>query len=219
MRFMLEITELMKSLSKIRPIFHSEADFQHALAWHIHKERKNCQVRLEYPFQEKGENRKYLDIWLPKMEIAIELKYKTRKLKWEEDGESFELSDQSARDIGRYNFIRDIARLEKVRLGTAGFAVLLTNDSSYWKSSGKNTLDKNFSLNEGRQLKCPKNEKGELVGLAWSEKKKWLEEDGIDKPIKLGGSYKLEWETYWCFGKENNQQFKYLAVKVAGQTP
>ena len=36
-RLPLDIHNLMQGLSYSRPVFHSEADFQHALAWHIHK--------------------------------------------------------------------------------------------------------------------------------------------------------------------------------------
>ena len=30
------VAEWLKGLAYTRPLFHSEADFQHALAWHIH---------------------------------------------------------------------------------------------------------------------------------------------------------------------------------------
>ena len=33
---MLDISGLVASLADTRKVFHSEADFQHALAWHIH---------------------------------------------------------------------------------------------------------------------------------------------------------------------------------------
>ena len=55
---------LMQELSKSRPIFHSEADFQHALAWQIHETMPDSQIRLEYPFRFDGSTI-YLDIWLP----------------------------------------------------------------------------------------------------------------------------------------------------------
>jgi hypothetical protein len=43
----LDIPGLMSRLSQTRPIFHSDADFQHALAWQIHVENPNAAVRLE----------------------------------------------------------------------------------------------------------------------------------------------------------------------------
>ena len=33
---MLAVRDLMAGLAESRKVFHSEADFQHALAWHIH---------------------------------------------------------------------------------------------------------------------------------------------------------------------------------------
>ena len=45
---MLDIPELMRELARERPLFHSEADFQHALAWRIHETISDCGIRLEY---------------------------------------------------------------------------------------------------------------------------------------------------------------------------
>ena len=39
---MLDIHQIMADLAKRRPVFHSEADFQHALAWLIHETRPGC---------------------------------------------------------------------------------------------------------------------------------------------------------------------------------
>ena len=41
------IKKLMVELSKERRLFHSEADFQHALAYLIHQKYPNTQIRLE----------------------------------------------------------------------------------------------------------------------------------------------------------------------------
>ena len=74
----LDIHAIMNGLAERRPIFHSEADFQFALAWRIHKTLPDCEVRLEFkPFPYE---RMYLDVWLPTECVAIELKYLTRKL-------------------------------------------------------------------------------------------------------------------------------------------
>ena len=44
---MLKPHAILASLAKRRPIFHSEADFQHALAWEIQKQCPSANVRLE----------------------------------------------------------------------------------------------------------------------------------------------------------------------------
>ena len=205
---MLDIIELMESLSRCRPIFHLEADFQHALACYIHNKMPDCQVRLEFkPFKNDGI---YLDIWLRVMGIAIELKYKTKELDLELAGEFFTLSNQNAQDLGRYEFINDILRLERVvtKFGPAktGVAVLLTNDPCYWNPSSPDRQDAAFHLDEGKKIK----------GAAWADGAKLENKGGKEKQILLEGSYDCVWRDYSCLDLPdgNSQQFRYLMVKV-----
>jgi hypothetical protein len=77
---MIDIQAVLNKLAKERPIFHAEADFQHALAWEIHKRLgDDARIRLEWPVLLLSQ-RKYLDIWIDRgnQALAIELKYKTR---------------------------------------------------------------------------------------------------------------------------------------------
>ena len=46
----LNIHCFMQELSKSRPIFHSEADFQLALFRLINSKKLDCQIRMEKPF-------------------------------------------------------------------------------------------------------------------------------------------------------------------------
>ena len=48
MKLILDINEILNLLSKWRPIFHSEADFQFSLAWMIKEQYPNCDIRLEF---------------------------------------------------------------------------------------------------------------------------------------------------------------------------
>ena len=137
------IRKAMEALSATRPIFHSEADFQHAFAWMVHTLDPEATVRLEVPFH-SGDARRYLDVVIKSREVsaAVELKYKTRMLLAEAKNEAFFLEDQSAQDLGRYDFFKDIQRLEesaKAAPGRSGAAVFLTNDSAYWKPPGRST--------------------------------------------------------------------------------
>ena len=101
---MFNIHEVMTELAKTRPIFHSEADFQFALAWQIREMMPDSQIRLEFkPFPDE---RMYLDIWLRDQETAIELKYLPRKLEHKYDSEQFILKEQSAQDLGRHGFLK-----------------------------------------------------------------------------------------------------------------
>ena len=71
------MTKLMSRLSASRPVFHSEADFQHALAWESHQTWPQQLVRLETR-PAKGI---HLDVLLidrlAGREVALELKYLT----------------------------------------------------------------------------------------------------------------------------------------------
>ena len=213
---MLDIRCLLTQLAESRKVFHSEADFQHALAWHIHQTMPKSQVRLEYPVP--VEHRKmYVDIYLPDEKIAIELKYVTRRLELEHCKESFALRNHGAQPPRRYDFLKDIQRLERMRsvpgLCEAGHAVLLTNDPLYWNEPGRpDTTDSDFRIHEGR-----KNISGKL---AWVGQPSPGTKKGREKPIQLKGSYCLRWQDYSNITEKSRGNgkprgiFRYLAVSV-----
>ncbi|MYC65061.1 MAG: hypothetical protein F4X12_01865 [Acidobacteriia bacterium] len=191
-------------------MFHSEADFQHALAWCIHERIPDGGCRLEFkPFPSKPI---YLDIWLPGIGTAFELKYLSRKLNFFREGESFALRNQGAQDIRRYDFLKDIQRLEQLRTlpnVLAGFAILLTNDPTYWNPPlSPNTVDAAFRLHEGRTIT------GEMT---WSERAAAGTTKGREEPIRLNGSYVLHWHDYADLGEGSYQRLRYLAVQTTGK--
>ena len=207
---MIDMDGLMGSLADSRKVFHSEADFQHALAWHIHQAMPESQVRLEVDVMQVEHQRRFLDIWLPLEGIAIELKYKTRGLELEQDDEPFVLRNQSAQDQGRYDFLLDIQRLELMRSNLeqckAAYAVLLTNDSSYWKvPTQRDTVDADFRVHEGR---------GVSGALAWSARASSGTVGDRKSPIQIRGSYRLRWREYSNFPGKSYGSFRYLAVSV-----
>lgn len=205
---MFDLHAFMAELSIIRPLFHSEADFQHAFAWHFHELFPNAHVRLEYPvFTDRWI---YLDLWLnaPNMRLAVELKYKTRTLGIAHNDERFQLKNQSAQDTGRYDFLRDVARLEQVMGGDTdidGYAILLTNDSSYWKAGREGTVDTNFRLHHGRSVT------GEMAWLSHTS-------DGTMRNrmdvIRLLRSYTVEWHPYSNLSPRPGGEFRYVAFRV-----
>ena len=214
----LDILSCMKGLAQDRPIFHSEADFQHALAWHIHEAISDCRVRLEFkpqvmscPDKSKSCPDMYLDIWLESMRVAIELKYRTRELRLPigDGGESFNLRNQAAQGGGRYHFIKDIRRLEQVvanKTAKAGFAILLTNDPSYWEPSQRNTLDDEFRLHEGRKIGSD---------MKWSDPNRPGPKSVGKESLRLKGSYDCIWRDYSTPGKEKYGLFRYLMAEVS----
>ena len=61
---MLDIDGLMTGLAGTRKVFHSEADFQHALAWQIHEAMPESRIRLEvdaFPAQDRRRFPGHLD--------------------------------------------------------------------------------------------------------------------------------------------------------------
>ena len=75
-----DLDDILFKLGEKRPIFHSEADFQHSLAWEIHLQ-KNSELRLEYPYRKDPETIYQVDIVVLEKDkiIPIELKYKTKE--------------------------------------------------------------------------------------------------------------------------------------------
>lgn len=204
-----EVHDFMTGLSRSRPIFHSEADFQHSIESLIQETMPEYPVHLMYqlPHEERS---MYLDIWLPADGIAIQLRHATQKLERDWDDVSFELKAHGAQDLTRYDFLRDIQRLEhslaRSDMCKAGLAILLTNDPLYWKSPYRaGTVDAAFRIHEGRELT------GEV---AWADHAGAGTTRSREAPIRLEGSYTLRWRDYSNFPGEKYGDFRYLAVEV-----
>lgn len=202
----------LHSLSLERPIFHSEADFQHALAWRFRCSLKNAEVRLEKPFKNTQNRSRYLDLLLmvENRSIAFELKYKTRNISCLHNDETFQVQNHGAQDLGRYDFLSDVQKLEKYVSTTdeceRGYAILLTNDPSYWCiPSRTGTVDENFRLYEGREIT------GELswLGHASAGTKR-----GRGEAIKLRDQYSASWKDFTTIPSEKNGRFRFLAWEV-----
>jgi hypothetical protein len=210
----LDINDLLAQLSKLRPIFHSEADFQHALAWLLHEKFPDASIRLELPFV-LAEKAIHVDIWMTLADIhyAIELKYKPHALSevFSLNGEKYALRTHSAQDLGRYDFIKDICRIEQIqaaRKDVIGYAILLTNESLYW--SGRNgrlreTVDLQFRLDEGRELSG---------SLAWSSAASVGTIRGRENPLTVNGTYPLRWQDYSSIATPRHGKFRYLSVEM-----
>lgn len=208
---MKEIHDILRGLATRRPLFHSEADFQHALAWQIHQESPNAKVRLELPVQ-VGNSGLHIDIWIEDQDTitAIELKYKTRSLLVQSGSEHFRLKNQSAQDIGRYDFLKDIQRLEQVataRRKFTGYAVLLTNDNTYWAKPAKpDTVDANFRIYDGRILEG---------SLEWGINAAAGTKENREQPLVLKSRYIVEWQDYSQSSPSTYGTFRFLVIRVS----
>lgn len=68
-----DLEKCLSSLKTKRPVFHSEADFQFALAWEIKELYPDIEIRLEYPINELN---MYIDIMLLNQDKAIPIELK-----------------------------------------------------------------------------------------------------------------------------------------------
>lgn len=213
-----DLPSVMKKLAETRLAFCSEADFQHALAWTIHQLYPDTELFLEYPFRPQIENHEkpdvyYLDILMTNPcfgKIAVELKYKTKKaevLLTQEKKEKAMLRNQGAQDLARYDFIKDIVRLEKAaEICKQGFAVFLTNDDAYWNKPGRdNQIDTLFRIHEGRTL-------GPGT-LSWNQNAGSGTTKGRQESLDLKGSYDAKWQPYPTQNEKENG-FKLLILEI-----
>ena len=210
----LDIEQVMINLSRNRQLFHAEADFQHALAWEIHNLMPEVEIRLEVDMSPADDERLYLDVWIPSEGIALELKYATRNLVIEHQGERFRLRNQSARDVKCYDVLKDVMRLESVvaevdRCSEAHM-VFVTNDPVYWNPPRRpDTFDAAFRLHERRVV---------FGEMKWSPRAAAGTRAGREYPIRLKGSYHLQWKDFSNLGTDEYGEFRYLAIPVTGTT-
>lgn len=206
----MELNQIIKDLAQKRPVFHNEADFQHALAWEIRERYPNAKIRLEMKVH--GVNTKvYLDILaeIDGYKYAFELKYKTKQFNQMLGEEDFSLITQGAQDTGRYDVLKDLVRLEKmVAEGVVdeGYLIFLTNDSSYY-SINENTgaVDHKFRLHEGKEIQGV---------LSWGEQTGKGTMKGREEPLLLKDKYKMRWKSYSEFPTRNGD-FQYMIQKVS----
>ncbi|GHJ15891.1 hypothetical protein [Micromonospora sp. AKA38] len=184
-----DVDAAMKGLREARAVFHSEADFQHAFAWAVHRLDSAVQVRLEV----RQDAREYLDLLCfgPQGRTAIEFKYFTAR--WEgvdpDTGEEFRLRTHAASDVARRDFVFDIVRLEQFchasQVPMDGLALMLTNYRGLWEPPvrSRRTRDHEFRIHEGRRL---------TGTLRWG-----MEDDHhLPNQRELVGHYPLIWRDF-----------------------
>jgi hypothetical protein len=214
-----DVQKLLGTLAMARPTFHSEGDFQHAFAWEMHIQHPQAFIRLEQPIETRlGLLHIDLTAEIDQCFHLFELKYKTKSMIARIDRELYELQNHGAQPLGRYDFLKDIARLESFteEVPTAlAHAILLTNDGAYW-SGPRSTEDTSaaFSLYEARSLSGQ---------LDWSPRTSAGTKRGREEPIRLRGQYRLAWRNYSEIRDDFRSTFRYLAVEVvrhlAGNRP
>ncbi|MDQ8733977.1 hypothetical protein [Paenibacillus sp. LHD-38] len=207
----MNIQAALDSLARKRPIFHNEADLQHALAWEL-RGLYECKIRLERRMEIDLKRRTYLDmlIEIDGKRITIELKYKMRAVEHTFDEETFILLNQGAQDIGRYDVLKDLQRLEqmvKLNLVDEGYLIYLTNDPSYYLDPGveKLTVDREFRIHEGRQISGI---------LSWAENTGEGTMKMREEPLDIEGTYIMSWLPYSQLNSSVTGSIKSLIIPV-----
>jgi hypothetical protein len=205
---LLDLDKIMRTLAEKRPVFHSEADFQHALAWEIHTVDPGASIRLELPVR-VDTNRIHLDLLVQcdQQRYVMELKYKTASMATDVWGERFSLSNHSAQDLGRYDFLKDVARLERYVASvqnSTGLAIFLSNDCLYWKEPRQGITSVQFSIHDRKEI----SSKAEM---RWAARAGPGSTKGREEPIVLKFNHYCSWKNY---STVNRSQFKYLLLTV-----
>ena len=190
----------------------NEASFQLELAYFL--KNNGYSVLLEYFVPELEENkRSYIDLVVKDNDddsyIPIELKYKIKgqeidyNLFSSKENIKVKLRSQGAQNIGRYDFWRDIYRLEQVSKRFSqiecAFAIFLTNDF-YYEKHQSNTTTKGYLFSMGDNHKH-------------GTKKYWTKDTSLSKErpnFELDNEYK----TVWKRTQMQNVEYSYCLVKV-----
>lgn len=151
---------ILQKLSHRRPVFHSEADFQHELAIEI--KSAGWDVRLEVPRPiavNQVDVTAEIDLLIRKDRdwTAIELKYIKESTHVIHGDEQFHLAGSWGTNLSRFDCWADYRRIESiVAAGHAqqGHAIFLTNVATAWNTDVGSTrnLASMFSLHEGRTV-------------------------------------------------------------------
>ncbi len=219
----IDINQIINDMSSNGKVFQSEAQFQFDMAWQIKLKYPQYDVCLEMTTCYKRNNKKtkrfYTDIVVLDEDgnfCAIELKYKTRNIYFEDL--DIQLLNHGATDLGRFDFLYDIFRIEKLKYKddvtynynkrlkkfVKGYAILLTNESNYWniKREGNNALYKDFCISNDDYIITNKP-------LVWNKIK---ENSCVDKTFRdVELIFKQDYKFCW---REYCHNFRYLIQEI-----
>jgi hypothetical protein len=178
------VVSAMQALARERPIFHSEADFQLALAWMFQRLHPDAQLRLERRMLDDPRIELDIFIRLAGRRYGLELKYPRLRADVDVGGERFALRT-GAPDVERHDVVKDVSRLErliKTDMIDAGVALVLTNAAGFWQSvTGERVTSYDaFRIHHGHRLEGVA-EWGPTAGIGTRAAR--------EEPIVLAGSY------------------------------
>ncbi len=211
-------SDILKFFNDNSEILFNERDLQMHLTIWLKKSTNNYDdVDIEYYIPSKElvghiwDSELRLDIVVRKDNeyLPIEIKYKTKKVECEIErfGEKLNhkitvIKDQSAQDIGKYGFWKDIKRLELIcerfKNVKNAISIFLTNDQSYTKESSSTSSCYQFNMNEGLH----------------STTKHWLNEKTTCARKFEGFNLKKEYYIKWYNKTAKDIKFYYCIVEI-----
>lgn len=238
------IYEILESFGEDNRIFQNEAQFQHELAIEIANnyldddtkvilELSSVTTVITYKNGKTRRKKDESDIIIKNSKgeyIVIELKYKTIESNYSRNiyGD-IELSYQGAADLGKYDYLKDIYRIEQfkepqsvtfsinpvLKKYIAGYAIMLTNENKYWLMSrelSSNNTDMNYCITDNDVIDNSAKLEWQIV------EKKDGKEVGNGKPfqqrppLQFRNKYKFKWLDYCDI--ENKPKFRYLITSI-----
>ncbi len=206
------IKEAILELASRNKIFHSEADFQFQLGWTIKEIDRTLEIRMERPYK-IGDEDINIDIIIEcnNSTYAIELKYPTSLLEYSISNEIYLLKQQDAYNQRRYDFYKDIQRLESLKANKKiknGYALLLTNSSTFLKKPKGFHKQFDFSENHSIHPLSYSFEEGTSQGTT----------KGRTDAIQIINTYLCKWNKYLklpeIYKKQKNLEFQYLLIEI-----
>lgn len=210
-----EIENIIQKFGNTGNLFLCERQFQFDLAQEISKTFNNYAVHLEFPSEKNCCDRLlfyYIVIEEKNQYFVIELKYKTKNADIIYKNNKYSLKNQSAQDLGRFDFLKDISRIEQWnqfnpnRTFAGGVAMILTNDSSYWEKTGENCNYEAFALKDETTIVAGKKE--------WSSENLNYVGKARKNGLNLLHDYTVKWVNYH---KDENNEFRYLLEEIKTQ--
>lgn len=214
------VAATLSALAKERPVFHSEADFQHALGWKVRTLYPKARIRLEVPKRLEYHRKRWpahvdLTVELGATKTWIELKHNTDALRVNVNGEYFALQKQTDVAGVRFGFWQDVQRLEQICWANSpwrdrGVAIFLTNFEALWTNKNRGTKmakDQAYRLEDGRRYH------GRLWWPSYRDGRKMQPPSSLT----LRGSYRSSWREYSKLAGDGPTRFRYFAITVCGQ--
>jgi hypothetical protein len=212
--------QLLSQLGKRRPVFHSEADFQHELAQEL--ATGGFSSRIEKPLHIKINGvtvKAEVDLLILKgdnnEQTAIELKYVTGALEVRHTEESFNLCNNWGTNLSRFDCLADLQRVRAmIESGhaTKGYTIFLTNVEEAWNRdvTSRNLMGMQFSIHEGRHLTHG-------TTLDWHPPQPRVKSVSRKRlapyaPIIIPKDQTINWTNYSHFNATNNSRFRYLLL-------